>query len=180
MSPEVTLHILNGFLRPMREADVKDAYVLGLNDSRVNQYLEVRHHLQTHDSASLFVRMNKDSSDMILWGVWYGEKSQESLVGTVRLHGIYPTESSCHIGVCLFEKTVWGRGLGSQAIRRVTEWAFNTLDIDSVRAGVHVENIGSKKAFLRAGYNSSRNGKIQLPADQKAAPINVYFAYRKA
>jgi len=179
MSPEVTLHHQNGYLRPMRESDVTVDYVLGLNDPRVNQYLEVRHHLQTYDSVSSFVRMNKDSSDMILWGVWYGEEAEELLVGTVRLHGIDNAKSSCHIGICLFENTVCGKGLGSQAIKRVTEWAFNNLELHNVRAGVNVANVGSQRAFLRAGYNFSHNLEVRLSVGQKATSINIYLAARK-
>lgn len=178
MSPEVILYIPNGFLRPIRESDVTDDYVLGLNDPQVNQYLEVRHHLQTHDSVSSFVRMNIYSSDMILWGFWYGEEAQEHLVGSLRLHGINNTEPYCHIGICLFERSVWGKGLGSHVIRKVTEWTFNNLDLNTVRAGAHVENVGSQKAFLRAGYKFSHKEQMQSSLCQNIASIHVYLASR--
>ena len=178
MSPEVKLYTPPGFLRPMLESDVTDDYVLGLNDPRINQYLEVRHHLQTHDSVSSFVRMNKDSPDMILWGFWYGEESQERLVGTVRLHGVDNAKSYCHIGICLFERTLWGKGLGSHVIRTVTEWAFDNLDLHTVRAGVYVENIGSQKAFLSAGYQFSHREQMRGSGGQNIAFTHVYLASR--
>jgi len=178
MSPEFILDIPNGFLRPMRESDVTDDYVLGLNDPRVNQYLEVRHHLQTHDSVSSFVRMNEDSPSMILWGFWYGDDSQESLVGTVRLHGINNTEPYCHIGICLFERTVWGKGLGSHVIRKVTEWTFKNFDLHTVRAGAYAENVRSQQAFLRAGYKFSHKEQIRSSGSQCIAATHVYLASR--
>jgi len=178
MSPEAILYIPNGFLRPIRESDVTDDYVLGLNDPRVNQYLEVRHHLQTHDSVSSFVRMNKDSPDMILWGFWYGEESQERLVGTVRLHGINNSEPYCHIGICLFKRTVWGKGLGSHVIRKVTEWAFKNLDLHTVRAGVYIENFGSQKAFLSAGYKFSHREQMRSSDGRNIASTHIYLAGR--
>lgn len=178
MSPEVIIQMPNGFLCPMRDSDVTKDYVSGLNDPKVNQYLEVRHHLQTHDSVSSFVRINKDSPDMILWGVWYGKESQERLVGTLRLHGINNAEQNCHIGICLFERAVWGKGLGSQVIRMVTEWAFNNLDLHTVRAGVYVGNVGSQKAFLSAGYQFSHREKTRGAGGQYIATAHVYLASR--
>lgn len=179
MSPEAILKVPNGFLRPMRESDVTKDYVSGLNDPRVNQYLEVRHHLQTYDSVSSFVKMNKDSSDMILWGFWYGEELQERLVGTLRLHGINNAEQNCHIGICLFERAVWGKGLGSHVIKKATEWAFKNLDLKTVRAGIYIENIASQRAFRRADYSISHGYEIPRANYKCPDTCNLYLARRK-
>lgn len=178
MSPEAILKVPNGFLRPMRESDVTKDYVSGLNDPRVNQYLEVRHHLQTYNSVSSFVKMNQDSSDMILWGFWYGEELQERLVGTLRLHGINNTEKSCHIGICLFERMVWGRGLGSHVIKKTTEWMFNNFGLNTVRAGVYAGNLRSHKVFINAGYNFSHKEKFPGFDGQGVSCNHVYIANR--
>lgn len=178
MYPEVKLDISDGFLRPLGELDVTDAYVLGLNDPTVNKYLEVRHNQQTHDSVLSFIKINKYSSNMILWGIWFGKETQERLVGTVRLHEIGTRESLCDIGICLFEKGVWGKGLGTQAINRVTAFAFKTLNLCAVRAGVYVENIGSQLAFQRAGYNFKNEEKLELSVG-RVVLIKVYLAVKK-
>ena len=116
---------------------------------------------------------------MILWGIWYGKETQERLVGTVRLHGIGVAGSLCDIGICLFEKRVWGKGLGTQAINRVTTWAFNILKLYAVRAGVYVENIASQQVFQRAGYKLTHEEKFALSHD-RVVPIKVYLAIRKS
>lgn len=115
---------------------------------------------------------------MILWGFWYSDYSQERLVGTVRLYGIYNAEPCCHIGICLFESTVWGKGLGSCVIRRVTEWAFHNLDLHTVRAGAYEENVGSQKAFQSAGYKFSHREQMRSSDGQNIASHHVYLAGR--
>lgn len=176
MSPEITLYIRSGFLRPMHETDVTNDYVLGLNDQQVNRYLEVRHYPQTYESVLSFVRKNKNSSDMILWGIWYGNQTKENLVGTIRLHRGYAVRSLWNIGICLFAKTVWGKGIGSQTISRITEWALNNQDIHCLQAGVHLENIGSQQAFVRARYQFSHVREIQCTKSQKTCLVNIYVS----
>jgi len=47
---------------------------------------------------------------------------------------------------------MWGRGLGSHAIRAVTEWAFASLRLRWIEAGAYQQNIASQRALLAAGY----------------------------
>ena len=178
MYPDATLIIHNGFLRPICEADITNEYVLGLNDPEVNQFLQVRNLMQTYDSVRHFVRMNKNASDMILWGFWYGGHGRKCLVGTVRLHQIDDDKKSCYIGVCLFKKEVWGTGLGTKSIRSVTEWAFGACDLYSIEAAVNVGNVGSQRAFSKAGYRYSHRVETAFSDDPKTAYSLVYFAHR--
>jgi len=178
MHPDTVLVIPNGFLRPICESDVTDEYVSGLNDPQVNQFLEVRHNKQTHYSVSRFIRKNREAADMILWGIWYGNGRQKLLVGTVRLHGIDSVVPACNIGICLFKREVWGLGLGTKSIRRVTDWVFGMHDLCSIRAEVNIANFASQQAFLRAGYRYSHSAVIPFSVDPETAFYNVYLASR--
>jgi ribosomal-protein-alanine N-acetyltransferase len=150
VSPDTTLEFEGGYLRPLKPADVHSGYVVGLNDPEVNRYLEVRHAIQTMSSVVNFVAVNEQSSDSVLWGVW--QSNTPNHCGTVRIHAIERHIKRAQIGVCLFDKTAWRQRLGSQAIRAVTSWAFQELEMEWVEAGAYVDNIASQKAFLAAGY----------------------------
>lgn len=151
MIPEVTLPIDGGYLRPLVEADVHQGYVDGLNDPQVNRYLDsVKASMQTGRSVCDFVAADRLSPSSVLWGIWTLEHACH--VGTVRLHGIEHRHGTAHIGVCLFDRRFWGRGLGSAAIGAVTRWAIDTLGLRWIEAGAYEANLASQRAFLSAGY----------------------------
>ena len=151
MTPDVVLPIKGGFLRPLLERDVHQGYVDGLNDPEVNRYLDgVKASEQSIDSVTDFVKSDRQSSSSVLWGIW--PENGDSHVGTVRLHSVEHRHGTAHIGVCVFDKRHWGRGLGVAAIRAVTRWAIDSLGLRWVEAGAYEANIASQRAFLSAGY----------------------------
>ena len=150
MMSEVVLEIEGGHLRPLKEEDVHAGYVAGLNDPEVNRYLEVRRSLQTMQSVTEFVRYNQRDDNAVLFGIWQSGALHHC--GTVRLHGIEQFHGTAHIGVCLFERAAWGKKLGARAVAAVTRWAFGSLNLRWVEAGVYGDNVASQKAFLASGY----------------------------
>lgn len=151
MNPDVTLIFNGGYLRPLTAADVYEGYVSGLNDPAVNRYLDhVKYTRQTRQSVCDFIDANVASDDAVLWGIW--QEGAPHPCGTVRLHGIEYRHGTAHIGICIFDKRVWGQRLGSKAIAKVTRWALDVLHLRWVEAGAYAANIASQKAFLVAGY----------------------------
>lgn len=151
MTPDVVLEFDGGYLRPLQVQDVHPGYVSGLNDPEVNRFLVgVKHTVQTEASVIAFVESNSSASDAVLFGVWLAGATQ--LCGTVRLHGIERIHMTACIGVCLFDKAVWGKKVGSKAVEAVTNWAFETMKLRWIEAGAYAGNIASQKAFLSAGY----------------------------
>lgn len=174
MSPDTVLKFEGGHLRPLKSADVHEGYVAGLNDPDVNQYLEIRHIRQTHQSVLDFVVANELSGNSLLWGIWQDESHRHQ--GTVRLHGIEHVHKTAHIGVCLFDKATWGKHIGQKAILVVTQWAIDSLQLRWVEAGAYVENIASQKAFLASGYA----WKFDIPGkyilEGKPTTVKVFVA----
>jgi RimJ/RimL family protein N-acetyltransferase len=46
----------------------------------------------------------------------------------------------------------WGKGIMPEAIRQITAWGFETLDIDRIFARVFGTNTASQKALEKAGF----------------------------
>ena len=147
----VALSFAGGFLRPLTDGDVHTGYVNGLNDPDVNKFLvAVREQEQTRTTVTDFVRNSIARDDEILFGIWV--EGEPLHCGTVRLHGIEHRFRTAMIGVCIFDKRVWGRGLGAKAIKAVTDWAHGTPKIRWIEAGTWIDNVASQKAFVAAGY----------------------------
>ena len=52
----------------------------------------------------------------------------------------------------LIGKQFWKKGYGSEAIELITKFAHDTLGMHRVEAGILDGNVGSVKAFEKAGY----------------------------
>jgi RimJ/RimL family protein N-acetyltransferase len=59
---------------------------------------------------------------------------------------------SAEIGIWLGE-AYWGRGLGTEAVRAMTDFAFKTFDLCRVHAGVFEWNPASMRMLEKAGYS---------------------------
>lgn len=175
MIPEVTLSFDGGLLRPLREADVHQGYVDGLNDPLVNRYLDgVKARVQTVASVREFVAADRQSPSSVLWGIWTHDTALH--VGTVRLHGIEHRHGTAHIGICLFDRNHWGHGLGTAAIRTVTRWALDTLGLRWIEAGAYEGNLASQRAFVSAGYAWVFDIPGKYLLEGVAATVKVYTA----
>lgn len=175
MSPEFLLEFEGVYLRPLKPEDVHPGYVSGLNDPDVNRYLDgVKRTKQTEQSVVEFVRHNQQSVNAFLFGVWQDGDARHC--GTVRLHGIDQYHKTAHIGICMFDKSVWGKRLGSKAIMAVTRWAFDTLGLRWVEAGAYLENVASQKTFLAAGYEWIYDVPGKYILEGKPAMVKVFAA----
>jgi len=159
--PDVVLPTVRGFLRPIACIDLHQGYVAGLNDPEVNRYLEVRRERQTNKSVANFISSNSQSSDSILFGIF--DQDNPRHIGTVRLHDINKISAHCYIGICIFDQSVWGCGIGSDAIKNVTSWAFVSLDLYHIEAHAYLDNVGSIRTFERAGYRRVSDAYKSLP-----------------
>jgi ribosomal-protein-alanine N-acetyltransferase len=175
MSPGTVLYFDGGHLRALKPADVHADYVSGLNDPDVNRYLDgVKHTSQTLQSVIDFVAANDASANSVLWGVWRADSAAHC--GTVRLHGIEHHHKTAHIGVCLFDKTAWGRHLGKNAVNTVTQWALAELGLRWVEAGAYAENIASQNTFLAAGYSWVFDIPGKYVLEGKPTTVKVFAA----
>ena len=50
------------------------------------------------------------------------------------------------------EKSLWGQGLGTEAIILVKDYAFRELKLNKLTAGAFSNNIASIKGFKKAGF----------------------------
>lgn len=174
MKPEIVLEFAGGFLRPLTTEDVHPGYVSGLNDPEVNRFLEVRHKVQTTISVTEFVQHNLQLDNAVLFGIW--QTGAKLHCGTVRLHGIEQYHKTAHIGVCLFDRTAWGKKLGTKAVEVTTCWAFENLGLRWIEAGAYSENIASQKTFLAAGYDWIYDVPDKYLFECRPTGIKVYAA----
>lgn len=176
MLADIKLDIKDGWLRPLLVADIHDGYVQGLNDPEVNRFLITpRLRRQTFETVKDFVEQNVQSQNAILFGIWVAGINGHC--GTLRLYDLDSHKGCAQIGICIFNKNAWGRGVGSQAIRAVTKWAIEgELQRHCIEAGAYVENHSSIKAFQGAGYEWVRDVPALFPIEGLSGVASILVA----
>jgi len=137
-------------LREIELSDVTKTYHKWMNDPEVTQYLESRFKTWSLKKLRSFVRKIKSSPDYIFLAIISKEKNKH--IGNIKLGPINRNHNFADIGIIIGEKSFWGKGFATEAIRLVVDYAFNRLKLHKLTAGSYINNIASIKAFKKAGF----------------------------
>lgn len=150
-------------LRPVALSDCTDRYVAWLNDPEVNRYLESRWTKQTIESVRLYVEGVSRSKDTHFFAMI--DPGTKLHVGNIKLGPVNPHHRVADVSYFIGDRSFWGKGLATDAIRVVTTLAFETLALHRVQAGVHESNRGSRKALENAGFRAEGVWRKRLRTD---------------
>jgi ribosomal-protein-alanine N-acetyltransferase len=138
-------------IRPIGMGDVCQTYADWLRDPLVNRYLETRHSEQTIASVAAFVRAMMAHPDQHLFAICVGPDAKH--VGNIKIGPIVRPHGLADISLFVGERSAWGRGVATAAIRLATRFGFEQLGLQKLSASVYAPNVASAKAFLRVGYS---------------------------
>lgn len=138
----------NIILRMVEFDDCNSKYLCWLNDKEVNQYLETRWSEQSIDTIKDFVKSIRDSYHSYLFAIIYQNKH----IGNIKIGPIHPIYKFADISFFIGEKSTWGKGIATEAIRLISDFAFNILGLNRIQAGAFEQNIGSQKALENNGF----------------------------
>jgi len=125
-------------------------YVGWLNDPVVNRYLESRFVPQNRESVERFIVAQLESPSSVLFGIH--SQVLDRHVGNIKLGPIDRHHGLGEIGLMIGDRDAWGMGIGSDAISCLARLAASDLRLRKLTAGCYASNIGSAKAFLKAGF----------------------------
>jgi len=117
-----------------------------MNDPDVTKYTESRFMKHTMESTIAYVKNVSGSSETYFYGIY----EREEHIGNIKLQE-KPQHNLGDIGIIIGDKSKWGCGYATEAIRLLTEHGFR-IGLHKISAGIYADNIGSRKAFAKAGY----------------------------
>ena len=138
-------------LRPLQRSDVSDEYCGWLSDPEVTAFTESRFHTHSVQSVGEFVDRIVRSPDQLMFAVVDNETTRH--VGNIKLGPINWRHRFGDIGVMIGDRASWGKGFATEAIRLLTDHAFSALDLHKVTASCYHTNVGSLRAFVKAGFH---------------------------
>lgn len=160
------------YLKQLIDNDVSEKYLNWLKDISINKYLESRDLNHTKESIRSFVINCYKSKNDYLFGIFTKEGQEH--IGNIKLGDIDWKNKNANIGIIIGEKNFWGQGIASNAIKLIIEFAFQNLKLTSLSAGCYEENIASRKAFLKSGWNlSGKYPKWKFNIDGKLTDIYI-------
>lgn len=146
-------HFIEGekiYLREVRISDVNENYYDWLNDPEVNKYLETRYIPRSLQNIKEFVEKMDGNPDEIFLAICLKEDGRH--IGNIKLGTINWIHRFADVSLLIGEKTYWGKGIGTEAIDILAGFAFNVLNLNKLRSGCYADNVGSARAFIKAGF----------------------------
>lgn len=138
------------FLREVRLEDVGEAYYTWLNDPDINQFLETRFVPRSLENIAQYVKRMDGKEDEPFFAICLLKNGQH--IGNIKLGPINWWHRNADISLFIGEKSLWGKGYASEAIKLITKYAFEVLNLNKLKAGCYASNKGSIKAFEKCGY----------------------------
>ena len=136
------------YLRRLGEKDATQEYCDWLNDPEVNRYLVTTG--ATIEESRQYIKEKSESPDCLFLGIFF--KENEKHIGNVKLEPIDFKNKKAALGIMLGDKKYWGRGLGTEAMKLLLDWAFDNLGLKEVTTGAVSENKAAIKAYQKAGF----------------------------
>ncbi|CUH94427.1 hypothetical protein P22_0493 [Propionispora sp. 2/2-37] len=138
------------YLRRIEEKDLEGNYFQWLNDQTVTKWM--RHGIFPNSSESMraFYSSQTVSKTDVVFAIVL--KEEDSHIGNIGLHAVNYFFRSAEIGVMIGEKSCWGKGYAAESISLLSQHCFNRLNLNRLAAGAVAANIGSIRAFEKAGF----------------------------
>lgn len=138
------------FLRNLKKTDATKEYLKWLNSKKINQFLESRFTKHSKIDVRKYIEKMNYDPDIIFLAII--RKDNQNHIGNIKLGPINWNHKYAEIGVMIGDENSWGKGYASEAIKLISDFGFNYLKLHKITAGIYEENIGSIKAFLKAGF----------------------------
>lgn len=138
-------------LRAMTLADAEDMFTYA-SDPDVARYVTWSAHCTLEDSLGFlrFVEQRYAAGDAYDWGLILKETNR--LIGTCGYVNWLKNHHVGEIGYAL-GSAYWGKGLVTEAARRVIEFGFNEMGLNRIEARCKPINIGSERVMQKIGMH---------------------------
>lgn len=136
-------------LRALRDDDAEA--LLGLHgDPEVMRYWSTSPWTGIAQAHAHLERVRRDMQAGVLpWAI--ADRSNDALIGAVTLFRVDRDHRHAEIGYAL-GAAHWGKGLASEAVRIVLDYAFNALGLERIEADTDPRNTPSRRMLERLGF----------------------------
>jgi len=147
-------------LRKITVLDAQDIFEYA-SDPSVAEFLIWEPHQSINDSLCFINFAEKQflEGNSVIWGIEL--KEENKLIGTIDLRGLN-SSNRCGDSGYVISKKYWGKGIVSEAFKRIIMFGFVELDLNRIEAYCEHVNIGSWKVLEKSGliYEGTLREKV--------------------
>jgi len=146
--------------------DTPRLYIREFNPEEEYLYL----HLYADTSVTLFINERSaterkkrfaeglarynDGSGLARWAIF--NQADNDFVGACRLEPGKQNNRCVELGYVLHQK-YWGKGIASELVRNLVDYAFTKTDAAEITAFTHLSNFASQKVLEKTGFKRQEN-----------------------
>lgn len=138
------------FLRPLTKNDVNEYYLSWFNDEQVTKFLEVRGSSLTKQIIIDYIKYGIKTKSYYMYAICLFENKKH--IGNLKIGPIDHKHNLSDFITVIGDKSQWGKGLATEAIKLGIKLAFDKYKIRKLSAGISSDNVGSIKAYTNAGF----------------------------
>jgi diamine N-acetyltransferase len=146
-------------LRPPRKEELT-TYRRWFEDPEVIYFTPRLNPLSDSQEEDWFNRVGEDPNAV----QWVIEVDGQA-VGFTGIGGINWRHSNGETGLAIGVKSLWRKGIASEAMRLRTAFCFRELNLHKIRTRAFMENEASKRALEKAGYRQSGTQREEMYRD---------------
>ena len=135
-------------LEPATPADLP-LFVRWFADTDVTRYLLRRFAITESQETEWFEAVARSDS-AVHWSI----VREGRTIGTTGVHDIDWINRHALTGTFIGERSEWGKGFGSEAVRLRTKFAFDDLGLERLESYSLVENVAMHRALEKSGYRN--------------------------
>lgn len=138
----------NIILRPITAGDTDDI-VRWRNDPEVQKFFIFREPF-TREMHCNWLETKVETGKVIQYMII--DKADGKSVGSVYLKDVDRANESAEYGIFIGESSARGRGIGSEAARIFTDFAFAELDLHRISLRLLSDNVAARRSYENAGF----------------------------
>ncbi|MFM7106324.1 MAG: GNAT family N-acetyltransferase, partial [Flavobacteriales bacterium] len=138
------------YLRPLNENDVNSDYLSWFADDDVTAFLEVNGKELTKEIVIEYIRTGLNTGKYFMYAICLCENDRH--IGNLKVGPIVQKHQVADLPCVIGDKSQWGKGLATEAIAIGSRIAFEDHNIRKLTGQIYANNIGSIKAYCKAGW----------------------------
>jgi ribosomal-protein-alanine N-acetyltransferase len=123
-------------------------------DEFVTQFVNERSATERKKRFAEGLARHNDGSGLGRWAIF--NRDDDDFIGACRLDPTKQNALCVELGYVLQQK-YWGKGIGSELVKNLVDYAFNNTGMDEIWAFTHLSNLASQRVLEKTGFKRQPN-----------------------
>jgi RimJ/RimL family protein N-acetyltransferase len=164
--------------------------LMPLNMEHLNLYLKWANNVKVRQYARMFFPINAEELKKFIESQQQGQgkkmidfeiyhKITKKPIGDCGIFDISWVDRKAMVAYTIGELDYWGKGICTEAVKLITRYGFEELNLNKLFAHIYTPNIGSFRCVEKNGYTREATLKQDTFVDGEYLDTYVYSIFRK-